>query len=829
MRCVALLILWCFEVLAVAHDVPITLGALGAWTAFEPDLLIALVAANLDFRRNFEAPVRDRFGPPIVNLGDIHANLTTVGLWIGTTHAQRTVGISTAIEMMLGLNGFLPVAGLIGASTSSVSTPIASVAAAQGVPQISFSATSAALSNKASYPFFLRTLPPDNLQAKALWQWIEEFQVPRATAIYSTESYGEEMWESIRVLQQQAGKPDLLEGQPLQYMDAFDQQEATRVAREVKREGPRVLLLFLSQSMLKDFVNIMALEGMLGPSWQVICSDSCNSMARLNGVLPAGFMYFDFVGRGALYPKLEELWKELELDDIVGAEALARYHLDGMKAPLNNTLVEEVLRRTTSEGSSMISTYGAFAFDAYYAFLFAINALLHQGLSPSAIRGELLLHQLSQTNFTGVSGEVSFDENLDRMSSYELWNVQVASLSPRVVAEFALATGTFRFRADEDLTWMDGSRGRILPYGLTVCNPGTFFSNHTRQCVPCPVGRACQDGQMQPCPRGHYAQNQSSTSCSPCPPGSIAADIAASECRLCSPGFVANRSGLDSCERCPVGKYMNLRGGEQCFDCGQNQITESTGVQSESECRCEVGSFMCVAMGCIPCPAGLRCSGQGEPEQSEGYWTPTVDEPQCDFPVLRCRNKRECPGGAKGRCAMGREGLACNNCMANHYPYDGNCVPCGERDVLPTLLFFAGAAALMAVSSWSKVESLNWLTAAAVTSQVIMAVQALGSIRELALEWPYPVRRLIDLTRLLTFNFDIIRVGCIYGSDSPVLKFISQLLVLWLLFPHWLCEQPAAASRAAGHQHQPLWNVALRLFPVHHIAEFDAVSMCSES
>ena len=31
--------------------------------------------------------------------------------------------------------------------------------------------------------------------------------------------------------------------------------------------------------------------------------------------------------------------------------------------------------------------------------------------------------------------------------------------------------------------------------------------------------------------------------------------------------------------------------------------------------------------------------------------------------------------------------------------------------------------------------------------------------------------------RLRTFNFDIIRLGCIYGSDSPVLKFISQLLV----------------------------------------------------
>eukprot|EP00435_Cladocopium_sp_Y103_P025421 s287_g6.t1 len=55
----AVLVLWWSEV--SAHDVPITLGALGAWTAFEPDLLIALVAANLDFRRNFEAPVRDRW------------------------------------------------------------------------------------------------------------------------------------------------------------------------------------------------------------------------------------------------------------------------------------------------------------------------------------------------------------------------------------------------------------------------------------------------------------------------------------------------------------------------------------------------------------------------------------------------------------------------------------------------------------------------------------------------------------------------------------------------------------------------------------------------
>jgi len=41
-----------------------------------------------------------------------------VGLWIGTTHAQRTVGISTAIEMMLGLNGTLDDPKNIGKSFS---------------------------------------------------------------------------------------------------------------------------------------------------------------------------------------------------------------------------------------------------------------------------------------------------------------------------------------------------------------------------------------------------------------------------------------------------------------------------------------------------------------------------------------------------------------------------------------------------------------------------------------------------------------------------------------------------------------------------------------
>ncbi|OLQ14791.1 hypothetical protein AK812_SmicGene1072 [Symbiodinium microadriaticum] len=57
------------------------------------------------------------------------------------------VGLATAMEFLVGLDD-QPVAGLIGTATSVVSVPLAILSAGQKVPQISFGATTPALSNK---------------------------------------------------------------------------------------------------------------------------------------------------------------------------------------------------------------------------------------------------------------------------------------------------------------------------------------------------------------------------------------------------------------------------------------------------------------------------------------------------------------------------------------------------------------------------------------------------------------------------------------------------------------------------------------------------------
>ena len=310
----------------------LSLGALGAWTAYEPDLLVAIVAAHLDFQKNWNASVASRFGPPILEVPfpGVHPDARKIRLRIGTTHARQDIGVATALDMMLGLDGEQAVSGLIGASLSSVSMPIATMAAVQQVPQVSFSATSFALSNKDAYPYFLRTAPPDNIQALAIWRWILQFQVVLATCLYTTESYGQGLYNFLTELAQADDQQDRVQGQGLK--DLFEEQEARRVLRIAGRMGSRFIILMLTQSMATGLIPILGEEGMLTANWQILGADSMAS-SRITRLLPVGFMFFLSDGRGERFPDFKRLWDMLEPEDILGAESQATYRFLGQYGP----------------------------------------------------------------------------------------------------------------------------------------------------------------------------------------------------------------------------------------------------------------------------------------------------------------------------------------------------------------------------------------------------------------------------------------------------------------------------------------------------------------
>ncbi|CAJ1409089.1 unnamed protein product [Effrenium voratum] len=334
------------------------------------------------------------------------------------------------------------------------------------------------------------------------------------------------------------------------------------------------------------------------------------------------------------------------------------------------------------------------------------------------------------------------------------------------------------------LYWMDGNIWPLPPPSLTDCDPGFFKDETTGQCNPCPRGFACAGGSQpyQQCARGYFANVTGMINCLPCNFGSYAAEVGSAECADCLPGFYADVLGLEACKKCPKGTYMETTAAVQCIACGMGMVTEESGSFAASDCQCAQGTFMCNVTGCQPCPDGLSCAaGLGPPVMLPGFWAESSGE-TCSYSVLRCRDTQECPGLALGECSPGRQGLACNNCIVQYFPLeDGTCAQCAAGDALPAIFSMIAATIviivlLSSVNADLNQQSLNLLTVAAVGSQMVMAVQALGSIRQLSIAWVDPVREIIELTRLLTFDFDVIRISCIYGADSPTMKFLGQLL-----------------------------------------------------
>ena len=436
------------------------------------------------------------------------------------------------------------------------------------------------------------------------------------------------------------------------------------------------------RNMALDVLGLLEEEGMFSGGWQIVGSDTCaDHVIEMKG--PRGFMMFRASGKGRLFPDFEQLWMKLEAEDDIEAEFRSRYKLDNMREPLDHGEIDGLNR--TGLG---LNAYFAFAFDAFYVFVMAINQLLHAKKAIGEIGGELLLEEMRRVRFTGTSGEVGFDENGDRLAAYELLNMQEGEAA--LVASFSASTQTFTFQAP--MLWMDGSMLSRPPSHLFACDAG-FYQDESRQCRLCPKGKMCLGGPggvAVSCPRGAFANETGARNCTLCREGSFAADVGADHCVPCLPGYEAPFAGMEACTRCESGSYMPFAGSPQCLPCGKNQITNESGALLESECLCPEGSFMCPESGCLPCPEGLQCpKGLDPPLQQGGFWVAEAvsnGSHSCDFSVFRCRDRLECPHGPMGACASGREGRACNNCKISHFPESGPCQPCERSDALPGVL-----------------------------------------------------------------------------------------------------------------------------------------------
>jgi len=138
---------------------------------------------------NWEPALVARFGAPIITVPNLNPSLRIL-VQTGTSHSESEYGVGTALDFVMGQNGLTKVCGIIGGYHAAISMPIASLAAVLEVPQVSYASTSPKLSNKAAYPYFSRTIPPDSIQGSGMWRFLVYLQVPIAGYFHSQSLMG---------------------------------------------------------------------------------------------------------------------------------------------------------------------------------------------------------------------------------------------------------------------------------------------------------------------------------------------------------------------------------------------------------------------------------------------------------------------------------------------------------------------------------------------------------------------------------------------------------------------------------------------------------------
>lgn len=125
----------------------------------------------------------------------------TLGTMIYDTCRSQTIGSNGAKEIIRYTlreeNGTAPLAGVIGPFRSDVSVAVANLLRVFNIPQVSYGSTTPVLSDKDLYGYFLRTVPSNSYQGKAMVDVVRYFGWSYVMTVYSPGQYGEKGMEKF--------------------------------------------------------------------------------------------------------------------------------------------------------------------------------------------------------------------------------------------------------------------------------------------------------------------------------------------------------------------------------------------------------------------------------------------------------------------------------------------------------------------------------------------------------------------------------------------------------------------------------------------------------
>uniref|UniRef100_A0A8C6K8G3 Extracellular calcium-sensing receptor-like n=1 Tax=Nothobranchius furzeri TaxID=105023 RepID=A0A8C6K8G3_NOTFU len=156
------------------------------------------------------------------------------------------------------------VQAIVGESSSSPSTAVATAIGPFHIPLISHFATCACLSDKSKYPSFSRTIPSDYYQSRALAHLVKHFGWTWVGAIRTNDDYGNNGMATFTETAQQLGIC-------LEYSVAFFRTDPTEKIQKIidiiKASTSKTIVAFLSHRDMEVLMRESAFQNLIGYQW----------------------------------------------------------------------------------------------------------------------------------------------------------------------------------------------------------------------------------------------------------------------------------------------------------------------------------------------------------------------------------------------------------------------------------------------------------------------------------------------------------------------------------------------------------------------------------
>ncbi|KXJ23722.1 Extracellular calcium-sensing receptor [Exaiptasia diaphana] len=421
-----------------------------------------------------------------------------------------------------------PVVAVIGGLVSETALSVSTILQAVGLPIIGSLATSEQLSSK-FHRTFLRTIPADGNQAKAISDIIEHFGWRYVAAIAEDDSYGR---SGVLALQRESRKRQSFVVGISEFVLQSQYDRIPSIVYKLKeRATVRVIILWMLHATGKAVLQEALRQNVVERTWIMSESISMQSAEHLGaniisrgnyiGVLPRRRVYEPFRKHILRFtpktsignPWWEELWKEE-----FGCQP------------------KDCARDVRVKGDFLMklcNDYIPFVVDAVYALAHALDAiekckypqgLLKGGRCPSGpisrVNSDDLYVYLRKTRFKGLTGMIEFDENGDPTDA--LFDIVYFNVNE--------THGNF---TKVPLKTNIGSWGKKANRSLTL-NSDLITWNGRKDPGPSECREECRPGKRKAITTAFCW-----------------------ECIGCAEGWITKESGQMNCSKCPWTQYSN--------------------------------------------------------------------------------------------------------------------------------------------------------------------------------------------------------------------------------------------------------------------------------